>query len=365
MRPIWMILSILLFNQLASAGEEPFTHTSYDGFGIDAKLALPEGNVERIVVLLGGSGVYDMDLDLTGASKGGKTPIFWLKDVSDALVAKGFATVRYNKRNYQLKKRIRAEQKAGKKLSPELLEVFENFKANPLKAFVEDAKSFAAFSRERYPEAKILFLGASEGTHVALWASQELGWISGVALVGFYTQSIDTVTFEQIVYRDESYFYEMDKDEDSKLSKAELGKGGPVGFAILMRMKGFDIDLNDHITLSEFRAFRVWGKSHLGSFARYTRQELAYPSMEEVLEKAEYPVVFFQGKWDNQTPAYNVMAMEASNRLKWKKENLKFRYFPKKGHILDPRKSYFDLHYSPIDPEALKTVVSDMDQWMR
>ena len=87
--------------------------------------------------------------------------------------------------------------------------------------------------------------------------------------------------------------------------------------------------------------------------------------MKSILLKAEYPVAFFQGMWDNQTPAYNTMEIDAINRLKWKKSTLKFRYFEKRGHILDPRKSYYDLTYSPIDPEVLKTVASDLDLWMR
>ncbi|MDP6959011.1 MAG: hypothetical protein QF645_09380, partial [Planctomycetota bacterium] len=194
-----LILALIPFLFLSQ--EEALTHKSYDGFPIKAKVALPEGRVDRVVVLLGGSGAYDMDLDLTAASKGGKTKILWLKDVSDALVSKGFATLRYNKRNYQLQKAIEKSQKEGKNLSSSLREYLEAFKKNPLKSFVEDAKSFATFARERYPTAKILFLGASEGTHVALFAADELGWISGVGVIGFYTQTLDIMTFEQTIYR--------------------------------------------------------------------------------------------------------------------------------------------------------------------
>lgn len=362
MRLLPIFLSALFFCRGAAADEEPLAHKSYDGFVIDAMLALPEGRVDRVFVLLGGSGAYGMDMDLTAASKEGKTKILWLKDVSDALVGRGFATLRYNKRSYQLQRKFQAARKSGKKVPEELEEIVGKFKANPLKAFVEDAKSFAKLARERFPRAKVCFLGASEGTHVGLWAAHELGWISGVALVGFYSQTIDTLTFEQIVYRDESYFYDMDKDEDGKLSAEELGTGGTVGFAILVRLKSFDIDRSGQIDLAEFRAFRVWAKSHIGNMAIYTRQELAYPSMESVLERATFPVAFFQGLWDNQTPAYNAMAIEAGNRLKWKKENLTFRYFPKRGHLLDPRKSYYDLAYSPIDPRALRSMVSDLDK---
>ncbi len=358
-----LILALIPFLFLSQ--EESLTHKSYDGFPIEAKWSLPEGKVDRVIVLLGGSGAYDMDLDLTAASKGGKTKILWLKDVSDALVSKGFATLRYNKRNYQLQKAIEKRRKAGKNLSSSLREHLEAFKKNPLKSFVEDAKSFASFAREQYPNAKILFLGASEGTHVALFASHELGWISGVGLIGFYTQTLDIMTFEQTIYRDESYFYNMDKDNDGALSKEELGKGGAVGFALLVRIKGFDINRDDRIRLSEYRAFRLWGKSTLGDLSDYVRQELSYPSMKSILLKAEYPVAFFQGMWDNQTPAYNTMEIDAINRLKWKKSTLKFRYFEKRGHILDPRKSYYDLTYSPIAPDSLEAVATDMTQWMK
>lgn len=41
--------------------------------------------------------------------------------------------------------------------------------------------------------------------------------------------------------------------------------------------------------------------------------------------------------------------------------NLTLRYFPKLGHQLDPRESYYDLLSSTIDPEALKAMAAELD----
>lgn len=110
---VWLALIavFLLSSTSASAQETSFTHQSFDGFGIDAKAALPQGakpdEVTRVIVLVPGSGTNGMDLDLTVAAKDRKTPILFFKDLSDELSRRGFAVVRYKKRNYQLNEMVK------------------------------------------------------------------------------------------------------------------------------------------------------------------------------------------------------------------------------------------------------------------
>ena len=94
----------------------------------------------------------------------------------------------------------------------------------------------------------------------------------------------------------------------------------------------------------------------------YRLQEAQYPTMSKILKKTKIPVAFFQGLWDNQTPAYNAQAIQVLAKTVWKKDNLKFWFFPKLGHVLDPRDSYNDLFYRNADPEALKKVSQELDK---
>ncbi len=354
---------VLLF--AGGSDEIPFAHESYDGFKIDAKLALPkdvaEEAVTRVVVLLGGSGAYDMDLDLTSIAKNG-VKILWLKDVSDALTQRGFAVIRYHKRPHQVQ--LLANQVKAEKRKPteEEERLVRRFQENPLRAFVEDCKSFAEAARKRFPKAKIHLFGGSEGTHVALWAAHEMKWISGVALVGFYASSLDVLMFEQAVVRDLQYFVDLDQDRDEVLTKEELKKGKETGMSLLWRFAEFDADGDGRIAVGEFRSRCLAAFVEINEAMRsYREQEVKYPSMLSVLKEASYKVLFFQGMWDNQTPVYNVLYAESLAK-KWKKDNFAFHYFPKLGHCLDPRDSYIDKAYRPMDPEALKKVAAEMDQ---
>jgi pimeloyl-ACP methyl ester carboxylesterase len=304
-----------------------------------------------------------MDLDLTLASKNKKTKILWLKDISDALVGQGFAVLRYHKRPYQLGQLIRKAKEENRKLTEKESQWIQRFQENPLQHFVEDCKSFAEYSHTRFPQAKIYILGGSEGTHVALWAAHELTWVSGVALIGFYARSLDTVTFEQVDVRDETVFGTLDKDHDGFLSKKERKGLNLFDADPLDRIATFDLDKDEQVSHEEFKGYLLtaWArKADIGH--AYRIQEAKYPAMFETLKKAKYPVVFFQGMWDNQTPAYNAFAAQALAKHSWKKETLYFHYFPKLGHCLDPRNSPDDRFYQPIDPEALQTVATEMNR---
>ena len=65
-----------------------------------------------------------------------------------------------------------------------------------------------------------------------------------------------------------------------------------------------------------------------------------------------------EGLLDNQTPAYHAHAVKLAAEQIWKvpADRMRFRFYPKLGHTLDPRESYDDLNTGRVDPEARKDV---------
>lgn len=342
--------------------ETPFVHKSFDGLALHGKVALPKGPVTGVVLLLGGSGAYDMDLDLTLASKDRKTKILWLKDVSDALVKAGFATVRANKRPYEIGVTVNAHRQKKEAFPPALLAVIKRFKRNPLKHYVDDAKSLAQFARKRFPKAKVYILGGSEGTNVGLWAAHELGWVSGVALVGFYAVRMDNNLLEQMIYRQLHHFRKIDTNGDEVISTEELKKAkGSLAMNLAIQFATIDLDKDNQLSFQELKATIALNYLRYAErWAAYRKQEALYPSMYAVLKAAKYKVVFLQGLWDNQTQPYNAMAIQHLNTNFWKRSNFSFNYFPKVGHCLDPRNDYYDVYYQKNAPATLTRVATTL-----
>ena len=52
-----------------------------------------------------------------------------------------------------------------------------------------------------------------------------------------------------------------------------------------------------------------------------------------------------------------------TNRQVWKKENLRFTYFPELGHALDRRDAHEDVVFRPIDAEARKKLVMELQEF--
>jgi hypothetical protein len=93
-------------------------------------------------VLIHGSGPQDMNEDISDISASGTKNLFFV-DVSSALVSKGFAVIRYNKRAYQWKKAVKNDTAFVNSSK------YKKYAANPLKHFVEDAAAPGRQSRRR------------------------------------------------------------------------------------------------------------------------------------------------------------------------------------------------------------------------
>ncbi len=126
----------------------------------------------------------------------------------------------------------------------------------------------------------------------------------------------------------------LDLNQDGKIQRSEFMAGNYANF--------LEDDPSTHV-----REYRV--------------EEASLPRPAELVEKAAFPISFFQGEWDNQTPIYSVEAVQLMNTLKWHKPDLYFHYFSGLGHALDRRDSYRDIVFRPIDPDALKALASELD----
>ena len=343
----------------AFAAEKEIQVTAADGFALDGRLAYPDDaeldKLSRVIVLLHGSGPQSMDEDLTAVTRGGKSNLFF-KTLSDALVAKGLSVLRYNKRSYQSQLAIKADGAFAQS------ESFKAYAANPLKYFIDDAAAAVAHARKLCPAAKIYLLGHSQGAAIALWLTREVENIAGVALIGFANPPLESLLLEQVVYRYLPLFDKADANRDGFLDKEEQAGPDPVKTSIRAQMSLIDQDVDGKLSRAEFMAgnySNLLFADMLGS--AYRQEEARRPRLSDIVKTLDIPVVFFQGQWDNQTPAYYAMAVQLANRAVWKKDNLSFHFFPKLGHALDPRDEYLDLQFDTIDPEALGVLVEKLD----
>lgn len=341
----------------AAAEVEPMD----DGLALRYVVERPDGladtAVKRVVVLVHGSGPQSMDEDLSAITIPAGTPNLFFRDVSAALVAKGFVILRYDKRSFELARRIKADAAyAGS-------EDFQHQQAHPLRALVDDLQHFAGLAHKRFPAAKVYLLGHSEGTQVALRVADRLDFVAGVALIGFSSESLETTVFEQLAYRPLGLFRELDINADGILDAAELAVATPVAQALRRQLGLLDTDGDGRISEAEFMAAQYLNRALKNIVPQaYTADEASLPRPLEVIARARFRMLFLQGEWDNQTPAYQTHAVQLASRLVWKKSNLDFVYFPRAGHALDPRDSISDLHFRKTPEETLRRVAAEMDR---
>lgn len=338
---------------------EEVTFAGLEGFELPGKVTVPggmkDGEVTRVVVLIHGSGPQDMDEDLAQMSEGWERIPFF-EQLSDALVGAGFATARFHKRSYLIRKTLENDLLYVE--DPE----FIAFNEDALRYLVEDAAAVAAQTRERFPAAEVYLLGHSQGTYIGLQLAGEHDWIAGVGMIGFYGSRLETLAFEQVVYRSTDLFLSMDGDGDGVATREEM-VGHPLGVQLAAELEPIDTDGDGALSRAEFM-----GANYSNLLvqelipASYSRRETEYPTPASLIKELAIPLVFFSGMLDNQTPAYQTMGVQAVNSISWKKDNLTFRYYDGLGHALDPRDAYDDLVFRPADAEALGDVVQTLDQ---
>lgn len=356
-----LALTLIFITTFAATGRtEKFHLKSFDGFKMETVVETPDElkntDVRRVVIFLHGSGPQSMDEDLTEISAPGVKNLFFA-DISKAFVEAGFTVVRYNKRSFEMGIKIRANKDFIKS------KVYKKYEKNVLKHFVEDARHYAKWAQNRFPKARIYFLGHSQGASVALWAANETPEVDGVALIGFAPQSLDTLLFVQTVYRPLWIFESFDKNKDSQLDKNEFKGKNDFQKSLLSQMPIIDLDKDGKLQKSEFMAGNLSNVFlDMDPFLKSFRADiLSYPTQAEIIKNSKFKIAFFQGELDNQTPSYNAKAVQLLNNIVWKKNNLFFHFFPGLGHALDKRKDFNDLIFHKINSAALKKMTSELD----
>jgi pimeloyl-ACP methyl ester carboxylesterase len=341
--------------------EEAVTLEGYQGYPLPAKFAAPgkvkDAKIGRVVVLIHGSGPNGMDEDLSAVTEGGQ-PLLFFKELSDALVGQGFAVLRYDKRSYDVKGKIEADPAYAES------EEFTGFQANPLLVLVEDATAMAARAQERYPAARVYLVGHSQGTTIALQVAHTHPEIAGVGMIGYAGASLDTLVHEQLVYRSLSLFERLDADGSGAIDGQEIKTSGdPTAMVVWMQMGLLDLDADGLLSRDEYKAGNYSNVVMLDMIpSQYRIQEATYPTPASIIKGLEIPLAFFNGTLDNQTCVYYAMGIEMANKLTWTKDNLTFRYYDGLGHALDPRSSYDEVLFHPIDPTALADVAATLSQ---
>lgn len=215
----------------------------------------------------------------------------------------------------------------------------------------------------KMPKAKLYLLGHSEGTYVGLQAVHERGGVSGVALIGLAAAPVQCLVMEQTIYRPLQLVADLDLDHDGSLDGKELAAPGGVAAALKAQLVLLDLDGDGRISILEIKA---------GNFSNLVLKplidstvpvyEATHPTIARIVSEATYPICFFQGLLDNQTPAYQTKAFELVNKAVWKKPNLTFQYFENLGHALDPRDRYDDIEFRPMDPKARAQLADRLDR---
>jgi pimeloyl-ACP methyl ester carboxylesterase len=358
MKAFASIVSILIsFMTFAKdMARRPASMSSFDGFPLEAIIEVPKdlsrNDVKKVVVFVHGSGPQSLDEDLSLLTvPKGSTNLFF-RDMAESFLKKNIATVRYNKRSYELKRRIEANPDFQKS------EEFRRVSEHPLDYTIKDCAFFVDQAQKEFPNAEVFILGHSEGTRVALNVAKDKKSVKGTILIGFSNESIASSILEQVVYRELIHFYILDKNRDGFLALVELrGKAGPAK-VILQQMAVLDINGDRKLSLSEYKAGNYSNlilKSELYNQS-YIMDEATLPRSSDIIKGAPFKVLFLQGEYDNQTPAYYTEAIELLNKLVWKKKELKFIYFEKAGHALDPRDNVNDLNYRVVTAETLNKV---------
>ena len=356
------LAALLLVPAAALAGEEPASFKSFDGFMLDASLAVPDGvaarDVTRVIVFIHGSGPSSKDGDLTEVTKG-KAQNLWFRDVKDALVQKGFAVLRYDKRTYTIRQKAIANEEYLREPT------VTAYLAEPLRYIVDDAAAAAREAAARCPKAALYLLGHSEGTYVALQVAATHPEVKGVALVGFMAIPMDALILEQTLYRPLETFAAHDANHDGQLAKAELAASDTFCAALLPQFEVLDQDGDGLVSRAEVQGGNLAGLFGKGLLlgSAYRAQAARYPNVDDILIKSSFKAAFFNGLWDNQTPAYGVLAVKLAAKHLWQKDNFRFHLFPRLGHALDPRDAYDDVVYQRIDPAALKALGDELGAW--
>jgi pimeloyl-ACP methyl ester carboxylesterase len=319
------------------------TINSFDGFKLPVKISKPKSvssdKIESVVIFIHGSGPNDLN--------GSDQQLF--HHLSTGMVKNGVATLRYNKRSFEVRRKLSFDPRY--KSSDE----HKKFDRAPYRFFIKDANHMVNYAKELFPNANVILLGHSQGTGIALQVAHRNRKVTGTVLVGFTTTPIYVSAFEQELYRHLDSFYQLDKNRDNQLSNDELQSNK----AVLSRLAQGDLNQDALISQQEFKGALISNfiLKDYNVVKELTVEELRLPSPADILRRAKFKVLFFQGELDHQTQAYHAKAIENANNAKWKKDNFKFIYLPSLGHNLNFQNKFLEFNYTKVQESTVSKVV--------
>lgn len=304
-----------MFTANAQSERQVSFKSSMDGVGLHGTLAVPK-KAKGAVLMIVGSGKADRDETVPGKlTFSGKTEKLF-SQLSEAMVAAGYTTLRYDKRGV----------------------LDENGKVNPSiwktadrDHLIADAVSAAKFlSQETHvPTEQLVILGHSEGTIISVETALALdGKVKALLLFGAQARSMREMLHFQIV--DVNLTKKSIKEEVQKLEKEFL-------------------EALDFIANSK-EDFAPDGKP-IGWY----RQFLAAPANKDRAPLVTARFAFFQGEDDVQTPRG-----EVDTFLKSGVQNAVVFSYPRLGHGFSPRKNN-NPTLGPVDMKVRK----DLQDFLR
>ena len=211
MKRLFLLMTALLF-AASVAAEEPMVLRA-EKCDLYGTLAVPESGSRTVALIIAGSGATDRD----GNNRAAGLIIDCYKQLSDSLVANGYAALRYDKRAI------------AASASPEITEAELSFDD-----YINDAVAWANLlaADERFD--RVVLIGHSEGSLIALAAAKRTDKVAAVVSLAGPGEPIDQTLRRQLATQPEPYKTECYRIID-ELKAGRMVEDAPAELAALFR----------------------------------------------------------------------------------------------------------------------------------
>lgn len=211
MKRLFLLMTALLF-AASVAAEEPMVLRA-EKCDLYGTLAVPESGSRTVALIIAGSGATDRD----GNNRAAGMITDCYKQLSDSLVANGYAALRYDKRAI------------AASTSPEITETELSFDD-----YINDAVAWADLlaAGERFD--RVVLIGHSEGSLIALAAAKRTDKVAAVISLAGPGEPIDQTLRRQLATQPEPYKTECYRIID-ELKAGRMVEDAPAELAALFR----------------------------------------------------------------------------------------------------------------------------------